>query len=265
MAPARFAQHFLIDKGAILRIIEAVKIEPGESVVEIGPGRGALTMEIIKRAGKLISIEIDSKMVQDLRSKFGGKKNFQLIHQDILKQDLSQLNSDSLQNKKFKVVGNLPYNLTSPILRKLTFWEGWDRAVIMVQKEVGDRLCASVGSKQYGALTVGMSLSCEAQPLFHLSRDSFRPRPKVESSIVKLTRKIKPLTDNIKKTQRIIQAAFQQRRKTILNSLSHGLGLNKNKVEGILKALDLKPTLRAENLSPEVYVALSKELLTTEP
>jgi 16S rRNA (adenine1518-N6/adenine1519-N6)-dimethyltransferase len=147
--------------------------------------------------------------------------------------------------------------LTSPILRKVCDWTGWDTATFMVQKEVGDRLVAKVSTAAYGALTAGVSLTCEMERVFDLSENSFKPPPRVKSTVVKLTRRQQPLTDNVHKVQRVIQAAFQQRRKTILNSLSHGLNLDKEKVERMLSAENIPVTARAENLTVQNYLALS--------
>ena len=130
----------------------------------------------------------------------------------------------------------------------------------MVQKEVGDRLCARDGTGEYGAITVGMNLTCEMEHVFDLLPESFRPPPRVKSSVVRLIRREKPLTDNIPLTQRVIQAAFQQRRKTILNSLSHGLGLQKEMVGRWLRELGIFETHRAENITVEQYVFLSQRL-----
>jgi 16S rRNA A1518/A1519 N6-dimethyltransferase RsmA/KsgA/DIM1 with predicted DNA glycosylase/AP lyase activity len=161
----------------------------------------------------------------------------------------------------FKVVGNLPYNLTSPILRKLSEWTNWSTAVVMVQKEVGDRLSAKVGTAEYGALTVGMGVTCTMERIFELSEKSFDPPPRVKSVVVRLRRRAEPLYDDPERVTRVIQAAFQQRRKTIENSFSHGLGFDKALVRDALADLKLDPMLRAERLTVEDFIRVTRKLM----
>ncbi|MCB4755896.1 MAG: 16S rRNA (adenine(1518)-N(6)/adenine(1519)-N(6))-dimethyltransferase RsmA [Elusimicrobia bacterium] len=252
MSP-RYAQHFLTNKHAVDRIIESLRLTGQETVLEIGPGKGVLTAQLVKRARKVIAIEIDQKLLGYLQKKLGSCPNLQLINGDILEVDLKDLINSSI------VVGNLPYNLTSPILRRLSEWNGWTEAFLTVQKEVGDRLCAKVGTPDYGALTVGMNLTCEMAPVFVLSEKSFDPPPKVKSMVVKFIRRENHLTTDIAFTQRIIQAAFQQRRKTILNSLSHGLGFPKETVQKVLDRLQIPMTHRAERIDISGYVSLAED------
>jgi 16S rRNA (adenine1518-N6/adenine1519-N6)-dimethyltransferase len=256
---AKYGQHFLINQHAAERIAQAMELGPDDCILEIGPGKGSLTAFLLK-AKHVAIVEIDPEMVALLRARFGNVPNIHLIQSDILKFDFSLLVELNRGGNPFKVVGNLPYNLTSPILRRLSDWDGWATAFVMVQKEVADRLCASAGSPEYGALTVGMSLTCRAESVFELSGNSFNPRPKVKSAVVKLIRREKPLTVDIDGTQRVIQAAFQQRRKTILNSLSHGLGLEKSKVEMALKSLGVESTERPERLPVETFIKLAGSL-----
>jgi 16S rRNA (adenine1518-N6/adenine1519-N6)-dimethyltransferase len=159
------------------------------------------------------------------------------------------------------VVGNLPYNLTSPILRRLCEWSGWSEAWVMVQKEVGDRLIAKSGSPDFGALTVGMNLTCTMERVFDLSPASFDPKPKVDSSIIHLKRRAQNLTPHLAFTQRVVQAAFQQRRKTILNSLAHGLVLTKEEILAVLKISHIEEGIRPERLTTEQFVLLADHLL----
>jgi 16S rRNA (adenine1518-N6/adenine1519-N6)-dimethyltransferase len=197
-------------------------------------------------------------MVDALRRRFASNQtNLEIIHRDFLELDLNALPAPA----PFKVVGNLPYNLTSPILRKLSEWTRWSSAVVMVQKEVGDRLAARVGTAEYGALTAGMGLTCTMERLFELSEKSFDPPPKVRSVVVRLRRREQPLFDDVDRAQRVIQAAFQQRRKTIENSLSHGLGLDKTGVRSALEQLGLDPGLRAERLTVDDFVRVTRKLL----
>ena len=269
----KFAQHFLINEHAIQRIIDSLELNPTDTVLEIGPGKGALTTYLVRRAKQVIAIEVDEQMIGILKNKLGAAQNFQLIESDVMDIDLDillpssrshlplKISSSPLegggQEGSVKVVGNLPYNLTSPILRKLCDWTGWSSAVLMVQKEVGERLCAKPGTSEYGALTVGVSLTCSCSPVFVLSETSFKPPPRVKSMVVRLDRRPQPLTEDIPFATKVIQAAFQQRRKTILNSLSHGLSLTKEEIGLFLEELKIEPTQRAETISIDQYVHLS--------
>lgn len=253
----RYGQHFLSNRHAAERIAGEVAAGATDDVLEIGPGKGALT-PLLLAARRLIVVEVDERMVEVLRRRFSSNKpNLTIVHQDFLEFNLDTLPSE----RPFKVVGNLPYNLTSPILRKLSDWTNWDSAVVMVQKEVGDRLAAKVGTAEYGALTVGMNLTCTVERLFELSEKSFDPPPRVKSVVVRLRRRPSPLTDDIERVQRVVQAAFQQRRKTIENSLSHGLGFDKETTRTTLDKLGLDPMLRAERLTVEDFVRVSRALL----
>lgn len=225
-----------------------------DRVVEIGPGKGSLTAFLLV-AGDISIVEIDPEMIDLLKARFGSMPKVKLFQSDILKFDFALLGPGP-----FKVVGNLPYNLTSPILRRLSEWNGWDNAYVMVQKEVADRLCAAPGDSDYGALTAGMSLTCETERVFELSENSFNPPPKVKSTVVKLKRRAQPLTDDIEGTQRVIQAAFQQRRKTVLNSLSHGLKMEKVHVEQVLGSLGIPVNERPERLPVDVFIRLNAAL-----
>jgi len=147
MSPARFDQHFLVNAAYQEKIIEAVNLKSTDTILEIGPGNGALTQWLVSRVQSVLAVEIDEKRVNDLNSKFGTKKNLKVLHQDFLEMDLDQLESPG---NSIKVVGNLPYSITSPILNRLGYWSGWKEATLMVQKEVGNRLTAEVGTKSYG-------------------------------------------------------------------------------------------------------------------
>jgi 16S rRNA (adenine1518-N6/adenine1519-N6)-dimethyltransferase len=250
---ARYAQHFLINTHAARRIVDAMNLNPGDRVVEIGPGKGAITALMLEKPIELTAIEIDDPLIALLTKKFSSKPGFRLIHSDVLDVDFSKIETD-------KVIGNLPYNLTSPIFRRVSEWTGWKEGFFMIQKEVADRMVAESGTADYGALTVGMNLTATIERVFDLSETSFKPPPRVKSAVVKLTRREKPLTSNIGKAQKVIQAAFQQRRKTILNSLSHGLGLSKEAVLDELVRLKIDEKARAENVTIEQFVALGERL-----
>lgn len=246
---ARYAQHFLINTHAAQRIVDALNLTHGDRVVEIGPGKGAITALMLAKPIELTAIEIDDPLIAILTKKFGANPRFHLIHSDVMAVDFRKISAD-------KVIGNLPYNLTSPIFRKISDWTGWREGYFMIQKEVADRLVADVGTADYGALTVGMNLTATIERVFDLSETSFKPPPRVKSSVVKLIRREKPLATDIVKTQKVIQAAFQQRRKTIINSLSHGLGLSKDTVLDALTRADIDEKVRAENVTIKQFVSL---------
>jgi len=260
MAPSRYGQHFLVNPGAINQIIGALDLMSTDRVLEIGPGRGALTSKLVESVGFLALVEIDKGLFENLSTRYSSAENVAIFNNDILKFDLRLLSALGHSGVRYKVVGNLPYNITSPILRRLTNWDEWTLACFMVQKEVGDRLCAKVGTGEYGALTVGMNLTCEMEKIFDLTENSFRPQPKVQSSVVRFKRRPVPLTSDVKGTQRVIQAAFQQRRKTILNSLTHGLNLEKEKVCSVVNRVGLSEKIRPERISVDQFVELSKGL-----
>jgi len=256
---AKYGQHFLVNQHAAERIALAMQLGPADAVLEIGPGKGALTAFLLK-AQQVAVVEVDPEMIALLKARFGSVPNVRVFQADILEFDFARLSEANQGRSPFKVVGNLPYNLTSPILRRLSDWTGWKTAFVMVQKEVADRLCAKAATSAYGALSAGMSLTCGAETVFELSGASFKPPPKVKSAVVKLTRREIPLTVDILGTQRVIQAAFQQRRKTILNSLSHGLGLEKDDIQQILEKTGINPGERPERISPELFVRLNDSL-----
>lgn len=256
---AKYAQHFLSNRHAAQRIVEALGLNNDDAVVEIGPGKGALT-GLLPQAATVIAIEVDSSLSDFLKKKFQARPDYHVMNQDVLEFSFDSLSMKFHPAHPFKVVGNLPYNLTSPILRKLSDWSDWSLAIVMVQKEVGDRLVAHPGEGDYGALTVGMNLTCTLERVFDLSEDSFSPPPRVKSTVVKLLRRPAPLSTDIPGTQRVIQAAFQQRRKTLLNSLSHGLHMEKTAVQSVLERLKIEPGLRPERLSVEKFISLAKEL-----
>jgi len=246
----RYSQHFLINHHAIESIVSAVAPTQEDVILEIGPGKGALTGSLVESGARVIAVEIDPVWAEELKSRFVGKENFSVINQDIL-----EFKGEGIGGQ-VKIVGNLPYNITSPILERLCEWTFWNEAVLMVQKEVANRLIASPGGKDFGAISVGVSLFCETERVFDLSPGSFDPPPKVFSTVVRLRRRKEPLTQEPQAVRRVVQAAFQQRRKTLLNSLSHGLGLEKEVVRKLLTDHKISTSERPERLSVMDFVKL---------
>lgn len=250
-ARKRFGQNFLSDDFYISKIIESIAPQDNQHIVEIGPGLGAITQHLIKRAGKLDVVELDRDLIPRLESKFGEHDNFQIHQSDALKFDFTQLQTE--KDKPLRIVGNLPYNISTPLIFHLLK----QRHVIqdmyfMLQKEVVERLCASEGTKQYGRLSVMTQYYCQASMLFIVPPGAFSPPPKVESAIVCL----QPYTDLPKAVNdadllgKIVTAAFNQRRKTIRNSLKQWLQ------DEDFSRVGLSGTERAERLSLDDFILI---------
>lgn len=260
-------QNFLINENVIKEIINSSQIEKQDCVIEIGPGLGTLTKELLEKAGKVISIELDKKMLPILKDRFSLYKNFELINKDILKVDLKKLIEEKKKEglKNIKIVANLPYYITTPIIMKL-LEEKLDiqSITVMVQKEVADRLIAIPGKKETGAITYTVYYYAEGEEILEVSKDSFIPEPEVTSKVIKLNIRKKP-DINVKSTKimfRIIKCAFMQRRKTLLNALVNTkVFLNKEEGTKILKELNLDINIRAEKLTLEDYAKITNLVL----
>jgi 16S rRNA (adenine1518-N6/adenine1519-N6)-dimethyltransferase len=215
----RFGQNFLTDKSIIKRIIEALNPQLGETIVEIGPGRGALTAPLIERAGKLVAIEFDRNLIPILINTFGKNENFKLVQNDALVTDIC---SEIRPAMSARVVANLPYNIATAVLQKLIEQRAClTELILMLQREVVDRIIAPPGSAERGYLSVFVEAYCVTEKLFDVAPTSFRPAPKVWSTVVRL--KLRPKFDfeaqEEKLLWQIVSAGFAQRRKTILNNL----------------------------------------------
>lgn len=263
-ADKSLGQNFLIDDNAVEKIVEASNITKEDLVIEIGPGLGTLTERLLQKAGKVICVEIDTRMIKILNDRFGALNNFQIINEDILKVDLNKLiEQEKTDNiKKAKVVANLPYYITTPIVMKLLEENvELESITVMVQKEVAKRLSAIPGEKETGAITYGVYYYAEAEEIIEVPRTSFIPEPEVTSEVIKLNiRKEKAIQiKNIDLMFKIIKIAFSQRRKTLLNALTNNNIIN-TKEEGkkLLESLNLKENVRGEELSIEQYAQLSE-------
>lgn len=217
-AQKRFGQNFLVNTGVIDRIIAALAPGPRETIVEIGPGRGALTSRLLERAGHVVAVEFDRKLIPLLQDDFGSKDNFKLVADDALAIDFCVAIQPAVEAR---VVANLPYNVSTAILQRLIAQRSClSEMVLMLQREVVERITASPGSKERGYLSVFVEAYCETERLFDVAPGSFRPVPKVWSSVIRLTPKQKaefPLDESL--LWQLVSAGFAQKRKTILNNL----------------------------------------------
>ena len=258
----KFGQNFLIDPHVLDKIIRSAEITEEDCIIEIGPGIGSVTQALIENAGKVISIEIDDQLIPILTEQFGNEPNFKLIHKDVLKVDLKKLIEEESPNRKVKVVANLPYYITTPIIMTLLENElPIDSITVMVQKEVADRLASKPGTKQYGAITVSVNYFCESYLVANVPRNCFMPRPNVDSAVIQLKLHDEPpvKVKNTKQLFKIIKAAFLLRRKTLLNTLAaHGdLGIEKDKLKQLLDDSGIGAQTRGETLSIEEFAKLS--------
>ena len=254
------SQNFLVNLHAAQRIVDSLNLSPEDAVLEIGAGKGVLTQFLTEQAKKVYAVELDKSLYEFLREKFSNQKNLEIINQDILQLDLKKVLPSS---PKIKIIGNLPYQITSPILDWLIeYKELISQAVLMVQKEVAIRMSASPGSKDFSPLSIFVQVYTNPKILFSLKPGSFNPAPKVESSVIALDflspSQVEP--EDQKLFFQIIKASFSTRRKTILNCLSLRLKLSKGMVENILTELKINPQSRAETLEISQYLKLTQEL-----
>lgn len=257
-ANKRFGQNFLINQDVLEEIIEKSEIDKNDVVIEIGPGLGTLTRELAKVAKKVIAIELDENMVRILNERPLGD-NIDIIQDDILKVDLEDL----IKNyESVKVVANLPYYITTPIIMKLLENRYNIKSItIMVQKEVGRRICSDPGGKEYGAITVSVKYYSDAKIIIDVPKDNFLPSPEVDSCVIKLDVRESPVVNLVdeKLFFEIIKTSFCQRRKTILNSLTAN-GIEKEQLKVVLEKLSIDEKLRAENLSIYDFANISNML-----
>lgn len=258
-AKKRFGQNFISDKNLINKIINILDPEPNHLIIEIGPGRGALTRELCQRFAKVIAIEIDQDMEAILRSAI-PQPNFELILQDVLEVDLKTLIDG--EYKKVSLISNTPYYITSEIIFRTFDLVGvLDRAVFMVQKEVAQRICAKQNENNYNNLSVASQFYATVKLEFIVNKNMFRPVPKVDSAIVSMQFQKQNLTkvSDAKKFVAVVRKLFNNKRKTILNNLSN-VTLSKSTAETILNSLQIANNLRPENISLEDYIKIFTEV-----
>ncbi|MCI8384429.1 MAG: 16S rRNA (adenine(1518)-N(6)/adenine(1519)-N(6))-dimethyltransferase RsmA [Clostridia bacterium] len=258
-------QNFLISEEVVQTIVESSEIKKEDLIIEIGPGLGTLTQFLLQEAGKVICIELDSKMNDILKDRFLLYKNFELMNQDVLKVDLKKLIAEEKEKnpaiKNIKIVANLPYYITTPIIMKLLEEElPLESITVMIQKEVADRLIAIPGEKETGAITYSVYYYAQSQDILEVPNHSFIPEPEVTSKVIKLNIRKTPIVEIEKKDKmfQIIKCAFMQRRKTLLNALVNTkIFENKEKGMQILEKLNIGLNVRPENLTLEDYAKIS--------
>lgn len=256
-------QNFLINPTVCPRMAENCGADENTGVIEIGAGIGVLTAELAKRAKKVVSIELDTRLLPVLEETLSDFDNIEVVNADVMKTDLHALIEEKFQGMDVVVCANLPYYITSPIITMLLEEKLPIKAItVMIQKEAADRLSTPVGSRDSGAITVCTNYYAEVKHLFNVSRGSFMPPPNVDSTVIKLEIRPEPAVkvSDEKKFFRMVKAAFAQRRKTAVNSIASGMGLSKNQVAEALQNSGLDVNVRAEKLTMEELAKLSENL-----
>ena len=261
-------QNFLINNEVVENIVNSSDISKEDMVIEIGPGLGTLTKYLLEKAGKVLCVELDTKMIKILQDRFSLYDNFELINEDILKVNLNEIiakNKKDGKIKNVKIVANLPYYITTPIIMKLLEEKLDIKSItVMIQKEVADRLIETPGGKNTGAITHTVYYYCESEKIMEVPNSSFIPEPEVTSEVIKLNLRDKPAVDieNTKVMFIIIKSAFMQRRKTLLNALTNTkVFINKEEGIQILKELNLDENVRAEKLSIQDFANIAKIII----
>ena len=258
----KLGQNFLINPSVCPRMAEACGMGADGGVLEIGPGVGVLTRELARQAGQVVSIELDDRLPPVLAETLAGQDNVSFVWGDCMKLDLHALIKEKFGDRPVAVCANLPYYITSPIIMMLLESRlPVENITVMVQKEAAQRLCATPGTREAGAVTLAVQYYAEAETLFSVSRGSFMPAPNVDSAVIRLTRRKEPpcqVTDEAVMF-RLIRAGFNQRRKTLLNSLT-GAGYNKERLSAAFAVAGIAPTARAEQLTLPEWAALANAL-----
>lgn len=256
-------QNFLINPTVCPRMAEMGNAQPGWGMIEIGAGVGVLTAELAQRADKVVCIEIDSRLLPILDETLAEYDNIKIVNQDVLKVDLHKLIAEEFPNMPVAVCANLPYYITSPIIMNLLESRlPISSLTVMVQKEAAQRICAMPGSREVGAVSIAVRYYCEPKVLFQVSRGSFMPAPDVDSTVIRLDIRKQPTVD-VKREEdffRVVKAAFSQRRKTLSNTLSSGLSMNKTQIAELLERAGVASNLRAEQLSMQQFADIANAL-----
>ena len=255
-------QNFLIDGNIVRGIVENSGITEEDYILEIGPGIGTLTEELSLNAKRVVAIEIDESLKPVLEETLGNKSNIDIVFGDVLKVDLKEIIDEKLNGGPVKVVANLPYYITTPIIGRLLEEElPLESITVMVQKEVGDRIISGPGTKDYSSLSVFINFYTEPEIVLHVPKSVFMPQPRVDSAVVKLNiKKDLPDIDRVK-FFKVVKASFAMRRKTLLNCLSSGeFEMDKGEIKNLLEEIQIDPGIRAERLKVEDFIKISENI-----
>ena len=266
-ANKKLGQNFLIDENVLDTIVNSSEINSDDLIIEIGPGLGTLTAKLLEKAGKVICVELDDRMISVLKDRFFMYQNLEIINEDILKIDLNKIIKENKENnnfKKVKIVANLPYYITTPIIMKLLEEKlDIESITVMIQKEVADRLTAIPGEKNSGAITYTVYYFSQAEEILTVPNTSFIPEPEVASEVIKLTIRKEPIIKikDEEKFYKIIKCAFMQRRKTLVNALSNSnLFESKEQIENLLEELGIDKKIRGEALTIEQFANIARAI-----
>ncbi len=259
----KFGQNFLIDSHVLEKIVDAAQITDEDCVLEIGPGIGTMTQYLAESAREVVAVEIDRALIPILQDTLSAYDNVTVLNEDIMKVDVGRIVRERNQGRPIKVVANLPYYITTPIVMSLLENHVPVQSItIMVQKEVADRMQVGPGTKDYGALSLAVQYYALPEVVAHVPANCFMPRPNVDSTVIRLTRYQKPPVEaqDEKHLFALIRASFNQRRKTLANGLANGLGISREQVAAALEEMGLSATVRGEALTLEQFADLSNLL-----
>ncbi len=263
-AQKKYGQNFLTDTGVLDSIVEGSGVSGDDTVLEIGPGLGALTQRLAAVAGRVVAVEIDSALIPVLGRTLEGCDNVDIIHADILNCDIRELNRQYGENRGLKVTANLPYYITTPIVLKLLEYSDIiDTITVMVQKEVAIRMQAGPGSKDYGALSLAVRYYSEPRVITEVPADCFYPSPAVDSAVIRLDLRREPVVDVPDEDLlfKLVRATFNMRRKTLPNALSAGVpGLTRERVGEMLDAMGKPQTVRGETFTLDEFAELTRRV-----
>ena len=246
----KFGQHFLSDEKILTAIVDALAPTSVDTVVEIGPGRGSLTDILAPRSGRVVGVEIDRALAAQLRDRYSGRKNVNIVEGDFLESDLR-----AVAGEDFLLIGNVPYNITTPIVFRALEPPIPRRSVFLVQREVAERMAAAEDTESYGALSVNVAAVANVEQVLTVPASAFRPPPKVESAVVRLTPRVRPLVpvESLAAFRAFVQAAFGLRRKQVQRVLRTARGLSSEQAATLLARAGIDPSMRPEVLSPEKF------------
>lgn len=256
-------QNFLINPSVCPRMASECGVNENCGVIEIGPGAGVLTYELAKVAKKVVAIELDKRLLPVLDETLQEFDNVKIINADAMKLDFNQLIANEFKDMEVYVCANLPYYITSPVIMNLLEQKLPIKAItVMVQKEAGDRICALPSTREVGAVSIAVRYYCEPEILFKVSAGSFLPAPKVDSAVIRLNVSQTPTIDIIDEKMffKVVKSAFCQRRKTLVNSVSFGMGISKSEISDVVSKIGLKQTARAEELTMQNFADLVNKL-----